>query len=84
VGYNQEAIAITEADSGSSAASSSTSTVSRSLLGGFDLRVDNKGMFVMRSMFRYTPNVRPEVSSGGILKLDGLEISYFQLVMHFR
>jgi hypothetical protein len=54
------------------------------LLGGFDLRVDNKGMFVMRSMFRYTPNVRPAVSSGGILKLDGLEISYFQLVMHFR
>ena len=84
VGYNQESIAITESDSGSSAASSSTSTVSRSLLGGFDLRVDNKGMFVMRSMFRYTPNVRPAVSSGGILKLDGLEISYFQLVMHFR
>jgi len=84
LGYNQEAIAITESDSGSSASSSSTSTVSRSLIGGFDLRADNKGMFVIRTLFRYTPNVQPAVSSGGTLKLDGLEFSYLQLVMHFR
>ena len=83
-GYNQESIAITETDSGSSVGSSSTQTTSQSYFGGFDLRPDNKGMFVMRTLVRYTPGVRPSTSSGGVLKLDGLEFSFIQLVMHFR